>query len=232
MEHKIAIRIPTMGSIRTELLGRLQEYQHDRRIDVQPISGISDHAAARNQLVMYHYDYAAYTHLCLIDSDTVPPMGFIDRMLAVDRPVVSGVCHIFQHREPNKSRGAYVRWALWVKRLQEDQTVTYDKVWKIPSRAVFERPGLVTGCFCMLIRSEVLEKLSHQMPWFKTTYLEQTQEKMESEDLYFCRRVEEELGIRITILTDLVCDHWKTVNLAHVAQMENCSSNQWEVGVE
>jgi hypothetical protein len=182
---------------------------------VRAISNVQDVAAARNELVLYHYDYEAFTRLVLIDADTVPPPRFLDRMLEVNRPVVSGVTHIFKPYKPHVG-GPEVRWALWKRRIQKDGTDTYDNVKEIQSSGLLEEEGLATGCFCMMIQSEVLQRLSVKLPFFKTEYNEETQEKTRSEDIYFCGRVERELGIRISILTDLICGHYKTTNLEQI----------------
>lgn len=214
-----------MGWVKSELLARLMQYWGDPRVVIgPPLSNVQDVAAARNEIVLYHYDYVAFTRLLMIDADTVPPPDFIDRMLAVDKPIVSGVTHIFKPFVPNKG-GPEVKLALWQKRQQSDGTYTADILspGAIPETGVFEDDSLLTGCFCMMISSDVLQAI--KPPWFKTTYVEITQEKQESEDLYFCRRAIE-AGYQVSILCDLICQHWKTTNLADVAEFGEINSQK------
>lgn len=181
---------------------------------VRLLSNVKDHAAARNEIAL-SFDPSCFSHLLMIDEDTVPPMGFIERMLEVNRPVVSGVTHVWRAKngclEPRPSL------ALWRQKKLVSESY-YEFVPGIPE-AVWEVPGIATGCFCMLIKSEVLvvyrEKLG--LPFFKTTYYEPTQEKEMSEDIYFCKRLAE-IGVNITIIRDLVCRHFKQVALADVVE--------------
>jgi len=163
----------------------------------------------------------------MIDADTVPPGGFIDRMLEVDRPIVSGVTHIFKHAQPNRG-GPMVKLALWKRRRQADGTYCADNVRSIPDEGILEDEGLMAGAFCMMVHSDVLESMNQELPWFKTSYVEETQEKLESEDLYFCRKAIEK-GWKVSVLCDLICSHWKTINLKDVALLVQNLMKQQEL---
>jgi len=224
MKPTILIAIPTMGNIRTELVARLQDYSHveDFRIDVRVIANVQDHAAARNELVMYHFTPEGYTHLLFIDADTVPPGGFIEALLAMKAPVASGIAHVWRKKQANRPGPAPLP-AIWHRVLQQDGTPTYQMYGAVPKSGVLVMSDIAIGCFCMMIAADVIARLAKHLPFFKTTYLEETQEKQFSEDIYFCERVTQELGLPIAVNFDLVCGHYKTINLADVAEYgQNC----------
>jgi len=211
------VGIPTMGNVRVELEQRLEDYAfcENPKVHVRRIGNVCDVAAARNELIFYHFDPMVYTHLCMIDADTEPPQGFLENMLTADRPVVSAVEHFWK---PRKARNVpEPLLALWKRRVQADGTDTYDRIDANPDAAIIEEPGIATGCFCMLIRAMVFVEMRETLglPWFKTEYEEQTQTKTRSEDIYFCRKLER-LGIPVTVLPRLVCRHYKTVPLSEV----------------
>ena len=214
MTNKIEIVIPTMGVVQTELVSRLEEYRCDDRVRVRYTANIQDVAAARNEAVLYH-DPIAYTHLLFIDSDTVPPTGFLDRMLEVNHPVVSGVTHVWRPRKGCLNPRPML--AVWRRFKQKSEGHAYELIPDIPSK-IFTHPDIVTGCFCMLVQSEVFNKIRTEvgLPWFKTEFMLETQQKTCSEDIYFIQKLHQ-VGIYVTILKDLLCDHYKKVSLADVA---------------
>ena len=211
-QHKVLLIVPTLGWVKTELASRLEEYRQDPNVRVVYLSNIKDHAAARNAGIIYHFDPGVYTHVLFVDADTVPPAHFVERLLAVGDPIVSGMTYIFRPPVPNVGP-ARVLPALWLKVDQPDGTQTYAQVLSISDEDVVRDPRIATGCFTMLIASEVFERLAP--PYFKTEYLEPTQEKVISEDLYFCRKAAE-AGFTISILRDLVCHHHKTTEVSAI----------------
>jgi hypothetical protein len=213
----VMIGLPTLGNVRTELESRLDEYKTTDNpvVHVRRISNVTDHAAARNHLVLYHFDTTAYTHLCFIDADTVPPAMFLESMLSVRHPVVSGVSHVWRPRRGQRQPEPMV--ALWQRREQSDGSDTYNRVEIVDRNQDVNGDGIATGAFCLLIESWVFDKMREScgLPWFRTTYQDETQEKLWSEDLWFMRNLER-VGISPLIMPSVVCDHYKTVSLADV----------------
>lgn len=207
-----------MGWIRTELARRLVEYWDDPRVRVRFLMNVQDVAAARNEAVMFHFDPISFTHVLLIDADTIPPSGFVDRLLAVNRPIVSGVTYILKTSKPNVGDGRpMLRPAIWRKQqYRADGSSSYFQLPEVPEEGVLEEPGLAAGCFCMLIQADVFAAL--RVPYFKTEYQEETQEKTRGEDIYFCAKAEE-AGFPTTVACDVVCDHVKTISLNQVAML-------------
>ena len=209
-----------MGFVNPRLEERLDDYSSagNPSVHVRRIENVQDHAAARNSLVLWHFDAVVYTHICFLDADMEPPAQFLERMLAVEKPAVSGVSHVWRSKSPGRSPEPLL--ALWKRRTQPDGSDTYDRCELAgDGHAMFEDPGLATGCFGMLVEGWVFERLRERfgLPWFKTEYVAETQEKALSEDIFLCRNLER-LDIPVTILPDLVFGHRKTVSLADVAE--------------
>lgn len=211
---KVLITVPTMGWVKTELAARLEQYRGEQWVRVHYISNMADHAAARNHLAMFSFSPDVYTHWLMIDADQVPPPDFVERMLEVNRPIVSGLTYGFRPSIPNI--GPPVVWpAVWKAARDPEGFEHYDqlRVDQIPEEGLLEGSDIAVGCFCMLVREDVMRALIP--PYFKTEYLEPTQEKTRSEDLYFCTKVRQ-AGFSITVLPDLVCEHHKTINTAEI----------------
>jgi len=86
----------------------------------------------------------------------------------------------------------------------------------------------VSGCGmdCCCIRTEVFNKMKE--PWFLTvkadTYAEDIAKiEVWTEDLYFCDRVEKELGEgRIWVDASIICDHWDVTQMKKYSMPWNC----------
>lgn len=224
----VLLAVPTLGWVKTELTQRIWDDHHcDPRVRYRAISNMCDVAYARNMLTLQHFNDIEFSHICMVDADTVPPAGFLNRMLALDAPVVSAVTHTFRNKEVNKSAPPAANWAVWGMYEEENPLdgtteVHFDKVKELPRYGgAWDTGKLATGCFCMLIRAEVIVELAKNgPPLFKTEYVEQTQEKKLSEDLYFCKRLWKELGIGVTVLCDVVCQHHKLIDLSQVRLLQ------------
>lgn len=86
---------------------------------------------------------------------------------------------------------------------------------------MFVQPGIIdltthansvsgmAGCGCMMIRREVLEKVSY--PWFEcfhTPCYSMGQWAFETEDVYFCTKAQEECGYHIHLDTRIISPHY------------------------
>lgn len=83
--------------------------------------------------------------------------------------------------------------------------------WKVGE--FFECTGL--GMDCTLIRTEMLEKLPK--PWFKTintdNFLDnKNYAEMWTEDLYFCKQVQEHTEWKIYADASIICNHWDAIS--------------------
>jgi hypothetical protein len=130
-------------------------------------------------------------YVWFVDDDTVPPQNALLQLTYAldqdsDAGMISGiVCSKTKPTLPilYKTLGQGTYW---------DWTVG----------EVFPVEGI--GCACTLIRLSVLERLSR--PWFKTT---ETADKIEGEDIHFCRKLGE-AGGKILAHGGVLCKHWNT----------------------
>jgi len=126
--------------------------------------------------------------LLFLDSDMVPPADMIPRLLAHDKPIVSGIAF---KRIPPYSPCFYPK-------------LEYDgkEVKLLPAEDWTQGLGEVegVGMACTLIRREVFEKTPK--PWFFPM-------PVLAEDLGFCLRARE-AGFKIYVDTTLVCGHVAT----------------------
>lgn len=155
---------------------------------------------ARNYIV----DQMKGEYLFFLDSDVLPPADAIEKLLAHDKDVVTGL--YFQRNPPfwphiykeSEAPGRY------------DSLIYYDE----KKNEQGERQTLLevasAGLGCCLIKSSVFDKIgtieeNEPKPWFKFT-TGWGKETRESEDHFFFRRCREE-GIKIFADTTVVCGH-------------------------
>jgi GT2 family glycosyltransferase len=138
------------------------------------------------------------THLFFVDTDTVPPIDAIAKMLKLDQPFVSGMT-------PMISTKAH----LWnVKHKGSDLWISRDK--DVPDEP-FEAEYV--GGSCLLLRRDMLEKIG--WPWFKTIFKKMQNDlvaKEKGEDMFICDRAREE-GYSIWVHPEVRCAHYQYINL-------------------
>jgi hypothetical protein len=126
------------------------------------------------------------THILMMDDDVVPPLGALARLLAVDRPVATGVCPIFV-----------------AGRLVANVKGIHDKDWpeKCPG-GVF--PVKHCGLGFTLVQRETFGHIG--FPWF--SWPEEEDGKNAGEDVWFSHRVRD-TGLQIFCDGSVVCGHVK-----------------------
>lgn len=147
---------------------------------------------ARNYIV----DKMQGDWLLFIDSDVMVPSDTIDRLMAHDKPIVSGL--YFQRNPPfnphiYRKSDAPGRW---------DSKLYYEENKLIPIDSA--------GLGCCLIKREVFDAIGTKeenkpIPWFKFT-TGYGEAHRESEDHYFFRRAAEE-GYQAYCDTSVACGH-------------------------
>jgi len=150
---------------------RLQAYEQLRpRVEVQTVVTPKPLQHARSDQVVQFLE-SRCTHLFMLDSDCLPQVGTIQRLLAHDLPLVAA---------PHRANlgGQIVTMVL-------DRTAKPGRYLPHKPLVGLQGPDVVVGCAGMLIRREVFERLGP--PWFQCTYDEQGM-IIDTEDFDLCHR--------------------------------------------
>ena len=208
----IFIALPTMGNIHTFLFLMIVTWmreannKEDKLIGIYPTMSVQPVDNARNLIVDQFLKNDSYTHLFSIDSDTIPPADALDKMLAIDADIVSGITPIIELDENrvNDSSGFYKR----------SNCLGMDDKLIEPNTGVVDLKA--AGGSCLLIKRHVLEKM--EKPLFRFIYIDchppgvefKGTKDMMSEDYYFCAKA---LGEGFTMKCDssIICKHQKSV---------------------
>jgi hypothetical protein len=138
-------------------------------------------------------EYKSMRYLMFIDADTCPIDDYaIERMMMLDKDVVSGVTPIMFGDKDNKQM-------FW--------NVVVGTCGNMPLNELPEKPFRANrvGGSCLLIKREVLEKL--KKPYQKPTYDEDYVQFKQSEDYYFCQNILD-AGYDIWVDPTVMCHHF------------------------
>jgi GT2 family glycosyltransferase len=141
----------------------------------------------------------------MIDSDTIPPVDAIERLLSHGKPVVTGLTPILTYREEGG-------WETYDNAFVEVERDTEGKVTKthIAERGTGLQEVFRCGAACLLIKRSVLKQL--EQPYFRFVMNDANTQPIRSEDIDFCDRVRA-LGIPILADTEVICQHYKDIML-------------------
>lgn len=154
---------------------------------------------SRNTLIEDHTFYKnEFTHVFLVDSDTVPPIDALAILLGADADVVVGITPIIVKKG--------FCWSIAYK--DEDWIPMYKNLPREP----FEVAD--SGASCLLVRKEVLDDIG--WPFFKTEYQPKWENGGEAikcgEDVYFCKKAREK-GYKVIADPFVICKHFNNVDL-------------------
>lgn len=194
MKPQVMLGLPTMGNVHTHLMLVIlswigQAASGKYNLTLYPTVAVQPVDNARNEIVRTFLQGNS-THLLFIDSDTVPPVDTIDRLLAMDVPIATAITPIIDYSEERKE--FYRKWNVVD---MNDQHVE-------PNMGIVQAKG--AGSSCILIRREVFEKLD--APWYRFFY---QGENIMSEDIYFTAKANS-AGFKTYADTSLICQHAKT----------------------
>lgn len=155
-----------------------------------PLAGMPyDHA--RNMACMRALECGA-DYIFFLDSDVIPPHDAIIKLLAHNKPLISG---LYCRRSPPVGLPVMIRKGSWVTDYIRGSIVEVDMV----------------GAGCLLIRRDVLEKCPPCRPghqWFDWTVdMKGILPITLSEDFMFCVHVRQTLGIPTLVDTSIRCRH-------------------------
>ena len=203
-QPKILIAIPTMGEVNvitmTVILAWMGQAMQkgDKSLQFYPTVGVSPVDRARNEIVE-EFLKSDCTHLLMVDSDTIPPLDALDKLLAHDLDIVTAITPIIEHdvSRKNDSNGFYKKY----NAVDMNDQFTQPNVGLIPIRGC--------GGSCILIKRHVFEKLPE--PWFEFRNKDDTGKKtFIGEDVYFIMMAISR-GFKPMADTSIICGHKKSI---------------------
>lgn len=191
---KIMISVPTRdGYIHGQLVRSVIAQMAGRPLRM--VAGVVPLEMARNKIVETFME-SDCTHLFMVDADTIPPVDTIDRLLALDTDIATGITPIV-----NKDG---ITSNVFTHMGSKGEVLPMDEV--VKKKEPFEITAV--GMACALIKREVFEKL--EKPYFTSLWF-QNGEFCEG-DVHFCGKVID-AGFRIVADPTLVCNHVKQVTV-------------------
>lgn len=195
MEPNVLLIVPTGGSVQPQTMMSIyalccrQTKMTPMVMQGRPIDYV------RNNAVRIFLDHDKFTHLFFVDSDIELPLGSLDRLLALECSVASGVYPIrFEDR---------ITWSI----LKDRGDKKFRTLNRLDSAT---EPLAVDACGggCLLLKRDVFDEL--EWPWFK--WIETAEGIQMSEDVYFCRKLSDQ-GFLIHVDPQVMCGHRKEINL-------------------
>jgi hypothetical protein len=191
-QGSILVSIPTFGTIDMELFANLQlMHVPIHRSIVWHLPRNLPIAEARTQAVERALKDGC-NHILFRDYDVLAPPNALNVLMARDVDVICAP-YLSKQKPP---------WPLIIK----DKAPTW--AWKRGEVVKCDRIGMG----CTLIKTELFERLPK--PWFQTSHKEHTELGINApavqsytEDIFFCERLYEELGIRPYADTSVFCVH-------------------------
>ena len=204
-----------MGSMHPQLAARLVKWVRDlprEQVHIYFTFKVAPVDRARNQIVEYFLtkrvrNNEPFTHLLMIDADTIPPEDAIERLLSHDKDIVTGLTPILRY---DAKTGAWDT---------NDNAFTHvdrdEKTGKVITTHVARRHHGLQQVFrcggsCLLVKRRVFEAILP--PHFQFESNENGTIHTRSEDIYFCDLVKFG-GFEIYADTHVVCGHYKEIML-------------------
>lgn len=189
IRHKICLAIPCVGTVRIETLmsvvAMLNQTRHDIYFAYREGAYIEQNRARLIQIAVEQ----GCDKLFFLDSDIVVEGDVINKLLAHNKPVIGAAYN-------NRSLPLYSNVKI------ADETGKLINYPELP-KELFKCAAVPTGA--MLIDLPTVTKLSQ--PWFDLTYFEDGTLNL-GEDVYFCMKLTQELGVEIW------CD--PTIQIGHI----------------
>lgn len=192
-----------MGHIHTLLVVTItkwlaEAYRGEYNLSIYPTLSVQPVDNARNHIVE-EFLKTDCTHLFFVDSDTIPPVSALKRLLVADKDIISALTPIIEHDESRKndSNGFYRKM----------------NVVGMNDKHVSEYMGLIpvkgAGGSCILIKREVFEKM--EAPWYRFQYQDDNGKPIiVGEDILFTAKAIA-LGFQPWADTSIICKHEKSI---------------------
>lgn len=188
------IAIPTVdGWIHSRLVRSIMPQMTGRPLCI--MAGLVPLEKARNQIVET-FMQSDCTHLFMVDADTVPPPDAIDKLLALEEDIATGITPIVNKDDLTSN--------VFLTNEEEASPMPLDS---IQSRALpFEITAV--GLSCVLIKRTVFEKM--KKPYFTSFWFENG--KFCEGDVNFCGKAKD-AGFKIMADPRIKADHVKEIIL-------------------
>ncbi len=157
------------------------------------VSGVSPLAHARN-IIVEQFLNTGCEYLWQIDADTIPPIDTLERMLAVDKDIVTAVTPII--RENSRTSNIYLD--LSGKPLSMEAVKKRKEPFKIQG----------VGGACILVKRHVFEKMT--IPYYAEVW---GNDGRHIDPDIFWGNVAQDEGFEITCIPSIVCGHDRSVIL-------------------
>lgn len=205
----VFIAVPNMGNIQTDLVLRIISWVYGTKAIFFPPQGYSPVSVARN-LCVKEFLNQGFDYLFFVDSDTVPPPDAIKKLLAADKPIISGVtCNL------KLCEDGLLRPAPMVMRYVNPEDPEEGLIPIAKREGIEEVDGF--GMSCCLIHKSVFDGMEE--PWFTERFVAEKGQKAMGEDLMFCRKLKDK-GIKLWADFSVNCDHHKMTKITYPNQVE------------
>jgi len=193
MKIKIAIGIPTIGSIKSKtalsLLNTVNRSEHE----FLPIFQFGGYISENREKIIAVAQDQLCSHVFFVDHDMVFDHQALPLLMSADKDIIGA-----SYNYRSMPRETMVKF-------YNEEGETVSKVAKMPE-SVFEAAGIPLGC--SLIKMSVFDKL--KTPYFPMKY-DNKGWAVVSEDIGFCEKAKDE-GFKI------FCD--PTINISHIGDFE------------
>lgn len=201
----VMVAVPTMGSVHPRLAALLLEWArsyHREYLSFFMTQRVYPHDRARNRIVKHFLAQPQATHLLMIDSDMIPPLDAVERLLSHRKTFVTGMTPVPQI--DTATGGNRVVDFVFAPHSAEDPRLV----------AVPRNSGLreIHRCAagCLMLHRSLFERISK--PWFRFVLNEDGTEITASEDVDFCDRLRT-AGVTLFADTSVLCQHEKPMLL-------------------
>lgn len=205
----VFVAIPNMGTIQTDLVLRVISWIYGAKIILFPPQGYSPVSVARN-LCVKEFLNQNYDYLFFVDSDTVPPIDAINKLLAADKKVISGVtCNL------KLCNDGLLRPAPMVMRYADPKNPDDGLLPITKPDGIEEVDGF--GMSCCMIHKSAFDGMEE--PWFTERFVAEKGQKAMGEDLLFCKKLKDK-GVPLYADFSIHCDHHKMTKISYPNQIE------------
>lgn len=210
----ILISIPNTGQIKTELMTVVLNIamRNPQFIGVDLPQGMPVDSNRNN--AVQRFLSSRFEWLLFIDSDVVPPIDVVERLLRHRKKIVSGLVWSSMAGEKGKSwEHDPLPYPTSMIRDSEGEG------WKVARKQLESNKTLIqvdaVGMACILIHREVFEKMDGN--WFRLTY-GANGICDGGEDFTFCMKAKE-IGYEIWADKSVQCSHYKSVDLRKINEL-------------